>query len=195
MAAAPPNVIVIGGPNGAGKSTFARKLFASTLRVQHFVNADTLARGLSEFHPDTMALKAGKVMLEHLHELAAARSDFAFETTLATRSFEPWLRQLKGEGYLVYLIYVWLPSAEAAITRVAHRVRSGGHHVPDETVRRRYGRSLENFFRMYQPLADSWKFYDNSDPDAPALVAEQAGTMEEVLDAELWRSIRARVGQ
>jgi predicted ABC-type ATPase len=189
------NVIVIAGPNGAGKSTISRKLLAGTLGVHHFVNADTLARGLSEFHPEMMAIKAGKIMLEHLHELAAAKANFAFETTLATRGFAPWIKTLKEQGYLFHLFYVWLPSADAAIERVARRVESGGHHVPDETVRRRYTRSLDNFFKLYQPLTDRWQFFNNSNPLAPILVAEGRGTMERVAEPGLWQTIRERTGQ
>jgi len=99
-------------------------------------------------------------MLEHLRELAVARRSFAFETTLSGRTYASWLASLRATGYEVRLLYYWLDSAEAAINRVAERVRSGGHHVPDETIRRRYRLSVQNFFRLYRPLADHWRVYE-----------------------------------
>lgn len=135
-----PNVVVLAGPNGAGKSTLAEPLLAETLGIRHFVNADTLARGLSAFHAEDMAIKAGKIMLEHLHDLAERRVNFAFETTLASRTFAPWIAGLKASGYQFHLFYVWVPSAEVSVQRVLGRVMMGGHGVPEETIRRRYQR-------------------------------------------------------
>jgi len=143
-----PNVIVIGGPNGAGKSTIAPLVLSGTLAVTEFVNADVIAQGLSAFQPEREATQAGRIMLRRLDELAAAREDFAFETTLASRTFAPWIRRIRGQGYQFHLAYVWLPDAELAVTRVGMRVKSGGHYVPDETVRRRYrrGSSISSSF-------------------------------------------------
>lgn len=191
---AAPNVIVLAGPNGAGKSTIAQSLLLEELGIVHFVNADTLARGLSAFHPEEVAIKAGKVMLEHLHDLAGQRLDFAFETTLASRTFAPWIARLRGGGYVFRLYYVWLPSADVAIERVRERVRHGGHDVPSETIRRRYQRSLHNFFHLYRPLADSWQVYDNSVPGNPALIAEGVGTMERVQQPVIWQVLRQGAG-
>lgn len=121
-----PKVVVIAGPNGAGKSTAATRILQDALAVQEFVNADVIARGLSAFKPESVALTAGRVMLQRLDALAAERADFAFETTLASRSFAPWLKRLNVSGYEFHLFFVWLPTAEAAIARVQERVRSGG---------------------------------------------------------------------
>jgi predicted ABC-type ATPase len=144
-----PNVVIMAGPNGAGKSTLAESLLSNTLGIRHYVNADTLARGLSAFNFDEMALKAGKIMLEHLHDLARDRTNFAFETTLASRTFAPWIAGLKKAGYHFHLFFVWVPSAEVSIQRVRERVVQGGHGIPEETIRRRYQRGLENFFQLY----------------------------------------------
>src|SRR5580658_714836 len=137
MVSHPPKVVLLAGPNGVGKSTSAEKLLLGTLKVQEFVNADTIAKGLSAFAPNRVALEAGRIMLARLKELAAQKADFAFETTLATRSYAPWLRKLKAAGYEIHLLFLWLPNADTAVARVADRVRFGGHGVPEATVRRR----------------------------------------------------------
>jgi predicted ABC-type ATPase len=188
-----PNVVIMAGPNGAGKSTLAEPLLAGALGIRHYVNADTLARGLSAFNWDEMAVKAGKIMLEHLHDLAEQRMNFGFETTLASRTFAPWIAKLKVTGYRFHLFYVWVPSADVSVARVRNRVLLGGHGVPEETIRRRYRRGLENFFRLYRPIADSWEFYENDEDRRPRLVAMGDGTMELVEDENLWTSIKARL--
>jgi predicted ABC-type ATPase len=185
-----PNVVILAGPNGAGKSTVAKELLAGALQVQHYVNADTIARGLSDFNADQMAFKAGKIMLEHLHELAEERVSFAFETTLASRTFAPWVAELKNSGYMFHLFFVWVPAAEVSIERVKARVRSGGHNVPEETIRRRYQRGLNNFFRLFKPLADFWKVFDNTEPTKRRVIAEFDGTIEIAHEGEIWDRIR-----
>ncbi len=165
-----PNVVIIAGPNGAGKSTIAPALVQRLLGIDTFVNADVIARGLAGFDPESVAVQAGRVMLERLRNLAAQRADFAFETTLASRTFAPFLKRLVEQGYGMRLVYVWLNSPDLCVSRVAARSRSGGHFVDEATVRRRYVRSLLNFFNLYQPLADDWRVYDNSGGDEPRLV-------------------------
>lgn len=185
-----PNVIVLAGPNGAGKSTMSDALFGETLEKGHYVNADTIARGLSAFRSEEMAFEAGRVMLQHMKQLAQKRANFAFETTLATKSFAPWIKELKASGYIFRLVFLWLPSPEESIQRVHTRKQSGGHFVPDDTVRRRYQRGLDNFFALYQPLANTWKFFNNSQPKLPVLLAEGQGTIENVVDAVTWAEIK-----
>ena len=185
-----PHVIVIAGPNGAGKSTTAPSILKETLGVTEFVNADTIASGLSAFNPEGAAFQAGRIMLERLHTLAAEQKDFAFETTLATRSYLRWLKELKKQGYMVHLFFFWLPSSEFAIARVAERVKMGGHNVPEETVRRRYHAGLKNFFELYRESADSWFMFDNSKPGVPTLIAtcgHDAGFVKE--DGVVWECI------
>lgn len=188
-----PNVVVIAGPNGAGKSTTAPKLLREALAVREFVNADTIAAGLSAFAPESVAFTAGRAMLTRIQDLAAARADFAFETTLASRSFAPWLRQLQQDGYTVHLIYLWLPDADLAVARVAERVRRGGHAVPDAVVRRRYEKSLSNFFNLYRPFADFWLMLDNSQQSAPRPVAwRNAGGPLHIVKDGPWFILRER---
>jgi len=161
-----PHCFVIAGPNGAGKSTAAPALLRDLLGVAEYVNADLIAQGLSAFDTQSVAFQAGRVMLERLHQLAARRRHFAFETTLSTRGYLPWLRGLQADGYAFDLAFLWLPSPEMAVARVAERVRSGGHDVPEAVIRRRYVRGLDNFFRRYRTQADRWWLIDNPPPTA-----------------------------
>ncbi len=184
-----PAVVIIGGPNGAGKSTCAASLLPVELNIRQFVNADTIAIGLAAFAPETAAVQAGRVMLQRLAELARERQSFAFETTLASRSFAPFSRRLREDGYVVHLIYVWLRSPELALQRVAARVSQGGHSVPEATVRRRYARGLTLFRELYRPLADSWVLCDNSGDGPVVVVRGRQGSVEQVFHQELWDEI------
>lgn len=186
-----PHVIVLAGPNGAGKSTAAPALLAGTLHVTEFVNADVLASGLSAFQPETVAIQAGRIMLARLNQLAAAWANFAFETTLASRSFAPWIADLRRTGYECELLFLWLPSPDMAIARVQERVRMGGHDVPRDVIQRRYELGLRNFFTLYQSLADRWRFYDNQGPREPGLLAAGSGRkIEVVADDAKWTAIQ-----
>lgn len=187
--------MILAGPNGSGKSTTAPALLRGALGVTEFVNADVLAAGLSAFNPLAQALEAGRIMHARLRELAAARADFAFETTLASRTLAPWLAELRRGGYHVHLVFLWLPSAEAAVARVAQRVRAGGHDVPEETIRRRYAAGLRNFFRLYRPLAESWIVYDSSRPDRPEVIAEgDCNQVNLIASEDKWRRFRKGAG-
>jgi predicted ABC-type ATPase len=191
-----PRIVLLAGPNGAGKSTAAPSLLADTLQVMELVNADVIAHGLSAFHPERVALEAGRIMLQRLRNLASQRISFAFESTLAGRSFIPWIMNLRQTGYAFYLVYLWLPGPEMAITRVLERVRLGGHHVPTDTIRRRYVSGLRNFFQLYRPLADQWFFYDNSSSSGPRRLAFGKSDSEEtILDAETWNAIIGGINQ
>lgn len=141
-----PRIVVLAGPNGAGKSTSAQRVLRGALQVDEFVNADIIARGLSQFDPASVAIEAGRVMLKRLRELAAQRATFAFETTLASRCFAHWIRELQATGYEFRLVYLWLRSAELAAARVGERVRRGGHNVPIDIITRRYESGCETYF-------------------------------------------------
>lgn len=187
-----PTVVILAGPNGAGKSTAAPELLQEELAISEFVNADVIARGLSAFDPDRAAMAAGRVMLARLNELARQRESFAFETTLASRSFSPWLRELRDSGYAVHLFFLWLSSPELAVERVAHRVRSGGHDVPAETVRRRYYAGLRNLFNLYQPVVTSWAVYNCSGPRSQLVAEAVDGTPLKVYDRDVWASVQSQ---
>jgi predicted ABC-type ATPase len=184
-----PNVVVIGGPNRAGKTTAAPILLHDSLDVTTFVNADLIARDLSASNPEEVAFKAGRLMLQRLNTLAADRANFAFETTLASRSFAPWLRDLRRDGYDVDVVFLWLPTADLAVARVRDRALRGGHDVPEETIRRRYRSGLRNFLSLYRRVATSWRFYENTEPTGPRLVATGEGTAEVIALPELWSVI------
>jgi predicted ABC-type ATPase len=183
-----PAVVVLGGPNGAGKSTAAPRLLRGSLRVEEFVNADTLAQGLSAFKPEDVALEAGRIMLKRLDDLESHGKSFAFESTLASQALVRRLERLKKRGYRIHIVYLWLPTAELAIARVAERVRAGGHDVPSDDVRRRFSRGRRNFFTRYRPLADTWRLYDGSSIRGPRLIASGVtGKPTRVRDQETWR--------
>jgi predicted ABC-type ATPase len=193
MAESSPNVVVLAGPNGAGKSTSATSILKDALGVNEFVNADVIAQGLSGFEPERAGLAAGRIMLARLRELARQRSSFAFETTLASRSFAPWIADLMRTGYQFHLVFLWLPHPDLAVARVAARVRDGGHDVPEETIRRRYEAGLSNFFRLYQPMASTWKFCDDSGAPVTKLIAAgEFGLVSSVANQPTWEQIQAR---
>ena len=157
-----PRVVLLGGINGAGKTTASRAVLQDVLKIPTFVNADAIARGLNGLNPEAESFRAGRLMLQEMARLVEARADFAFETTLSARTYAGWLSRLRVLGYEVYLYYYWLDSPELAIKRVASRVKRGGHHVPDEDIRRRYARRVRNFIELYRPVADHWEVYDNT---------------------------------
>lgn len=185
-----PSIVALAGPNGAGKSTAGPDLLRETLGLTEFVNADLIAQGLSPFAPDRAAVAAGRIMLQRLRELAQRRATFAFETTLSGRAYAPWIARLAAAGYQFHVTFLWLPSPEQAIARVADRVRRGGHDVPEHVVRRRYHAGLRNFFALYRPMATSWQLYDNATRRLPHLVAGGVGTETEVFDSAAWRAVR-----
>lgn len=178
--------MILAGPNGAGKSTAAPFLLRDTLAVAEFVNADRIAQGLSAFNPENVAIQAGRLMLARLSELARRRETFAFETTLASRSFAPWLQARRAEDYRIDLVFLWLPDPEMAVQRVAERVARGGHHVPTDVVRRRYAAGLRNFFGLYQSVVSAWRLYDASRPGPPRLIAEGEEEGVSTADRQVW---------
>ncbi len=189
-----PQVVVIAGPNGAGKTSAAPDLLQEAVGIDAFVNADVIALGLAGFSPESTAIEAGRIMLRRLRDLAGAREDFAFESTLAGRSAHRFLRGLVETGYEVHVFYLWLPSPETSIARVRTRVASGGHDVPEPIIRRRFWKSLANFDRLYRPVATTWRVYDGSAIGWRPLVARGAGAGEPtVLDVPAWRTIRERL--
>jgi predicted ABC-type ATPase len=183
-----PQVIIIARPNDAGKSTLAPFLLRDTFGLLEYVNADTIALGLSGFNSEGVAFEAGRVMLRRLHDMGRQKQSFAFESTLASRSYVSWIGELRQKGYDFHLLFLWLRSVELAIQRVKERVRLGGHNVPEEIVRRRYQNGLRNFSRLYWPLADTWAVYDNSDSDSPLMLAK--GSEDKsivVLESDSWQ--------
>ena len=186
MADSNPQVIVI---NGAGKTTLAPFLLRDKLGLLEYVNADPIALGLSGFAPGGVAIEAGRVMLKRLNDLAKQRRNFAFETTLAARSYYRWIKGLRNAEYSFQLMFVWLRSADLAVARVQERVRSGGHFVPEEVIRRRYAGGLRNFWNLYQPLADAWSVYDNSaTPETRPIASGGTRATFTIRDEDSWKN-------
>ncbi len=185
-----PLVVVLAGPNGAGKSTSAAHLLRGALAVDEFVNADTIAQGLSAYRPESAAITAGRVMLDRLRFLVRERRDFAFETTLAGRGHARWLQDLRTASYRAHLLFLALPAPELAVARVAERVRQGGHDVPEAVVRRRFLAGLRNSFEVYRTVVDGWHMYDNSTVTGPRLIAHgAAGAPTTIADQAAWRRL------
>jgi predicted ABC-type ATPase len=180
-----PRVIVFAGPNGAGKSSHASAILAA-LDISTFVNADLIARGLIGYNTQAVAFAAGKIMLRQLRELADARTDFAFESTLSSRSFALFLRGLKANEYRVSIYYFSLASADLAVARVQRRVAMGGHDIPERDIRRRYERSRQNFVNLYMPIADEFTLFDNSTDDTASVVAQGVAGAITVLNSYVW---------
>ena len=144
-----PRIIIIAGPNGAGKTTFAEEFLPMEAACFEFINADRIAAGLSPFRPERVAIRAGRITLHRIHELAEAREDFALETTLATRGYLKMIPRWQDEGYTVQLYFLKLPSPDFAVRRVAQRVRLGGHFISENTIRQRFARGRRNFNDFY----------------------------------------------
>ena len=172
-----PTIYIIAGCNGAGKTTASFTVLPESLNVLEFVNADEIARGLSPFQPENVAIQAGRIMVARLNELLENRKDFAFETTLASRSYANLIKRARELNYEIHLIYYWLQSTELAITRVMARVKEGGHNIPEETIVRRYYAGIRNFFNIYSQLVDTWLLIDNSNTEQE-LIAENQGKTE-----------------
>ena len=183
-----PNLYIIAGCNGAGKTTASFTVLPEILDCKEFVNADEIAKGLSPFQPEKAALEAGRIMLKRIRELMADQVDFAFETTLSTRSYVSLVKQAQAIGYRVSLLFFWLDSISTAKERVKHRVLQGGHNIPEEVIERRYVRGIQNLTRLYIPIVDYWIIFDNT--QNPMLVAEGVGELDcNINNYDIWSTI------
>ena len=189
------NLYIIGGCNGAGKTTASYTILPEILDCKEFVNADEIARGLSPFNPNSMAIEAGKLMLKRIKELLSRDESFAIETTLATRSYINLVHQAQAKGYLVTLVFFWLNSPDLALRRIAERVQNGGHDIPEPTARRRYIAGIDNLFNLYIPEVDYWMIYDNS--ESPCLPVAQGKTTKTstLYDEDKLNKIKSYVGK
>ena len=140
---------IIAGCNGAGKTTASYTILPDVLKCNEFVNADEIAKGLSPFNPESTSILAGRLMLNRIRSLLSKGKNFAFETTLSTRSYTKFVEQAKHSGYSVTLLFLWLNSEDLAVKRVQVRVKEGGHNIPEDVIRRRYQNGLSNFFKLY----------------------------------------------
>lgn len=185
----PANCYIIAGPNGAGKTTFATVFLPLYANCHNFINPDLLAHAYSPFDPDAGMLRAGRTVLERVAEFTTARKDFAFETTLSGRSYLRLLQRANKAGFRLHMFYLWIPSPELALLRIRDRVENGGHNVPEQAVRRRFGRTLRNLFALYRPFLDTLHFFDNSS-DTPRLIFQDEAGRTTINDAALYRRLR-----
>lgn len=181
---------MIAGPNGAGKTTTAMSLLSNTTPVYDFINADEIARGLAPMHPETMSLTASKLMLKRLKELLDAHKSFAFETTASGTNYIRHIKQAQALGYEVTLLFLWLSSPDLAVERVAHRVSQGGHHIPEDTIRRRYYSGIKNLIKHYLPISDKAIIFDNSIVELNKIIAKKLGTNSlKIEEPSIWKAI------
>jgi len=183
-----PQVYMIAGPNGSGKTTFATEFLPNYADCPTFINADTIARGLSGFSPDAVALRAGRILLEQIETYISRRIDFAFETTLSGVNYFSRLKDLRKDGYMIHLFFLWIPDVKLSLARVASRVKMGGHDIAEKVVRRRFHKGIKNFFKHYRAIVDSWMLFDNSG-STPRLIAEEKSGKLKISDRELYDKI------
>ena len=156
------DLYIMSGCNGAGKTTASYTVLPEILQCKEFINADEIAKGLSPFNPESVAIEAGRLMLQRIEYLLERNETFSIETTLATKTYINLVRRAQEKGYRVHLIFFWLETPELAIQRVAERVSKGGHNIPIDIITRRYVAGISNLFNLFMNEVDSWMIYDNS---------------------------------
>lgn len=187
------NLYIVSGCNGAGKTTASYTVLPEILGCREFVNADEIARGLSPFNAESVAIEAGKLMLLRIEELLKEDVTFAIETTLATRSYVNLVKRAQSQGYRVSLLYFWLSSPELAMRRVAERVSKGGHDIPEVIIRRRYTAGINNLFKLFMPVVDYWAIFDNSQADRMKIASGRLDKPADIQNKELYETIFAYV--
>lgn len=184
-----PNLYIIAGCNGAGKTTASYVILPQLLDCEEFVNADVIAAELSPTDPESVAVAAGRIMIERINHLLSQQIDFALETTLSTKSYVSFIKKAKTNGYEITLLYFWLSGPQFAIDRVAKRVSQGGHHIPDDVVERRYYRGINNLFDLYMPICDGWIITSNMELK-PQIVAQRKKPLPKlIINNDIWTTI------
>lgn len=189
------NLYIIAGCNGAGKTTASFTMLPEMLKCREFVNADEIAAGLSPFNPEGVAIQAGRLMIDRIIHLLKEGESFAFETTLATRSYVKLIQRAQRRGYFVTLIFFMLNTPEQAVKRVERRVSMGGHNIPVDVIHRRYEAGLQNLFQLYMPVCNYWALYDNSDCPAVKLASGCGEKNIEVLVPQRFQELQQKYGQ
>lgn len=177
---------ILAGCNGAGKTTASKELIPDVLYAKTFINADEIAYQLSPFNPESVAMQAGRIMLAQIQELLSNGESFTFETTLSAKSYPSLIRQAKDHGYEITLIFMWLNSEDLAIERVATRVREGGHHIPTDTIRRRYKAGIKNLFQIYLPIVDNFMIFDSSNAVLSLIASKRLNHPININDNSTW---------
>ncbi len=184
------NLYIISGCNGAGKTTASYTVLPEILNCKEFVNADEIARGLSPFNPSSVAIEAGKLMLQRIEELLKRNETFSIETTLATRSYVNLVKQAQEQGYSICLLFFWLSTPELAVKRVAERVSKGGHDIPQDIIRRRYVAGINNLFKLFMPIVNYWAIFDNSETPRRKVAIGGKDSQTEIVNIELYNNIK-----
>jgi predicted ABC-type ATPase len=179
---------IVAGPNGCGKTTLSEYLIDSG-RLKNMINADIIAKGLDASNTKGGEITAGKIMLKQLHDCISSQKSVSFETTLSGKTWISLIEKARGVGYRVVIYYITLPDPAIAIGRIKERVSRGGHHIPDETVRRRFHRSIDLLQSTYAELADYLYIFDNSNGDARLILKKEMNTPAEILNPELYQKI------
>ncbi|MFV0469267.1 MAG: zeta toxin family protein [Dysgonomonas sp.] len=185
-----PNLYIIAGCNGAGKTTASYTILPEMLECKEFINADEIAKGLSPFQPEKASIDAGRIMILRMEEMLKQEQDFAIETTLATKTYASFIKRAQKLGYFVTLLYFWLNSPELAIKRVEDRVKSGGHNIPKEVIRRRYKSGIQNLFALYTPISDYWMVVNNSENPFKIIAEGKRERIIEEHDKEIFNQIK-----
>jgi predicted ABC-type ATPase len=185
-----PTIYIIAGPNGAGKTTAAYNLLPEVFDTVEFVNADEIARGLSPFNFEGVTFQAGRIMIERLHQLLKEERSFAFETTLSGVTYLELIKLAKLAGYKIILFFIWLENFQLAKSRVAERVRKGGHNIPEDVIERRYEKGIKNFSK-YSFQANDWYVFDNSGTEY-LLIGRSIGKVEEIINFEIFNKITGK---
>lgn len=176
------NLYIIAGCNGAGKTTASFTILPEILNCKEFVNADEIAKGLSPFQPEKAALESGRIMLHRINELLAHNEIFAFETTLATKSYKQKVIAAQEKGYKAVLLFFWLDSVDLAIERVRTRVQEGGHNIETDVIKRRYKNGIANLFAIYLPIVNEALIFDNTAVKAELIAQKTLGNDIEVIN-------------
>ena len=183
-----PNLYIIAGCNGAGKTTASYTVLPEILNCKEFVNADNIAAGISPFNPESVAIEAGRIMLNRINELLEEGADFALETTLSTKSYVSFVKKAQQIGYKVTLLYFWLDSPQTAYVRVAKRVSEGGHNIPIDVIERRYYRGIKNLIDLYIPICDKWLVMNNIGAIS-RVIAKSSQLGELIINGDIWKII------
>lgn len=184
-----PNLYIIAGCNGAGKTTASFTVLPQILQCKEFVNADSIAAGLSPFNPESVAMEAGRLMLQRIEQLIIERADFAFETTLAARSYVALIKAAKDTGYRSTLLYFWLSSPAVAKERVARRVGMGGHNIPADVIERRYFAGIRNLVNLYLDVCDNWIVINNLGSHPELIATGSLGGGKSINNSDIWEVI------
>ena len=181
---------IIAGCNGAGKTTASFTILPEVLHCKEFINADEIAKGLSPFQPESVAMQAGRIMLARMDELLQKGETFAFETTLATKSYKQKIEWAQANGYEVILLFFWLDSPNMAKKRVAQRVAEGGHSIPSQTIERRYHNGIANLFAIYIDMVDICYIFDNSEGERTPIAKKYKGGKEIIYNTDLYNQMK-----